>query len=466
MLHTGTKGLDNAVLKAAAAPDVLKPSLGLRQHSSVTGPPVDTAATDTTTPRHGNGSEDTESDTESTRDTESAAVDSWPNHETAEDGCQYDILWRVRRQIERYFSDANLCTDHFLHGIISEALPGGGWVSCSRLMRYKKIRAFRVSQKLIAAALRGSFLDTKIVCWCNPSGQAEHGEKIKGCLFVRRRQPYPPLLRKECRGLLGDNVAANLEESVLKDPHGTLHRLKDQLRVREQLRLEEIGDGTTVFYERHRMARGSTIGAEGSHGVERSTGAKIAVGYERVLYGDGGPYIECTEDQVCWDAWPHYHDKRGFSYSYYDEYYTLASYACWCARWERWEPCLSDGVLMLYAQRHTVDDRPWAPGAASQPHAWREYGYADYRPGFFYFAADGALISTNRNEEVPPPAAFEVEAAKRGAEAPQPESDRRPHEGGAAGDPSDNDRKYQVCWDFEMGRCARGDRCKWQHALQ
>lgn len=98
-----------------------------------------------------------------------------------------------------------------------------------------------------------------------------------------------------------------------------------------------------------------------------------------------------NEKQVRWDAWPHYYNKEKFSCSYFDEYYTRSSFEEWSQKWTSWHPSASQGVLMLYAQKYTVDDRPWAPGAGNVIHARRSHGYADYRPGYFYFAADEEL---------------------------------------------------------------------------
>lgn len=227
----------------------------------------------------------------------------------------------------------------------------------------------------------------------------------------------------------------------MEDRYGTLNRLQDQRRVHQELGLREVGDSTTVIWER--------AGAEDGGGI----GAVLAVGYERVLYGDGGPYIEVMGSQVRWEAWPHFHDKSGFQ-AYYDEYFTAASYGTWSRRWEAWNPRHSDGVLMLYAQRYAVDDRPWAPGAASSPHAFRSGGYADYRPGYFYITTDGSLIATGdqQNQELDP---------KTGA--PILPNVRPPPCRDLVSNDKEVDNEFQGCWDFRMGRCHRGFACKWKH---
>lgn len=200
-------------------------------------------------------------------------------------------------------------------------------------------------------------------------------------LLVRRRQPLPPMLPKHSRRADG-KVPADAEAVALADEYYTMNRLTDQRRVQKRLGLAEVGDSHTVFFER----------APGTSAVIR--GAVLAVGYERVLYGDHGPYVELSPDQIRWESWPHFFDKRNYE-AYYDEYYTESSHHVWWARWECWHPRPSDGVLMLYAQRHSVADRPWAPGCRARPHEERLEGYADYRPGYFYIAAEEALICTH-----------------------------------------------------------------------
>jgi hypothetical protein len=250
----------------------------------------------------------------------------------------------------------------------------------------------------------------------------------------------PPLLRRECgnaapgeRPRLPESPE-ELKEAVLKDPHGTLNRLLDQQRVQGHLGLREVGDSTTVLRERQ--------------GAQGPPGPVLAVGYERVLYGDGGAYIELHSSQIRWRSWPHFRDKSDYDQSYYDEYFTARSYSSWVERWDSWNPRHNEGILMLYAQRYTVDDRPYAPGAAWQPHTARQGGYADYRPGYFYITADGALISAHEGEDEPPL-----------CEPPPPEeagtaaSLRSGTQGGA----------WESCWEWQAGKCSRGFMCKWRH---
>jgi hypothetical protein len=283
-------------------------------------------------------------------------------------------LQALRVRIEKCFTDANLATDHFLHCKIREALPTGGWVSCRVLSQYKSLESLVDNPRRAIHALHASHLETKL-------SPAQTSTVHLSCdhIFVRRRQPLPPLLRKECQH--PDQILpADVRGMVLEDRFGTVNRLVDQRRVQVRLGLKEVGDSSTVFRER---------------GPSTEEGPVLAIGFERVIYGDGGPYIEVRDDHICWKAWPHFFSKRAY-HSYYDEYYTETSHRKWCERWELWIPN-TRGLLMLYAQVHTVADRPWAPGASSlNPHAERAGGYADYRPGYFYFTADENLITVER----------------------------------------------------------------------
>eukprot|EP00928_Gymnodinium_smaydae_P013566 TRINITY_DN14943_c0_g1_i1.p1 TRINITY_DN14943_c0_g1~~TRINITY_DN14943_c0_g1_i1.p1 ORF type:complete len:545 (-),score=102.24 TRINITY_DN14943_c0_g1_i1:61-1602(-) len=286
------------------------------------------------------------------------------------------LLEHVRRQIEWYFSDANLATDHCMYEWLRDA--PGGWLTCGSLLRCRRLAELHVTPPVILDSLRGSHLQTKVFA------PAPGSEDLEARLCVRRRQPLPPLLRREARGCNGE-LPADPESQLVSDVFGTMNRLKDQCRVQDKLGLREVGDEQTVFLERR---------PEGAWG--RSGGAVVlAVGYERVLYGDDGPYIEVRYDQVRFEGWPFFFNKTSYSKSYFDEYYTFRSYALWQERWNSWCAEPSRGILRLYAQRHAVDDRPWAPGAGNKPHEYRRGGYADYRPGYLYFSASEALITAD-----------------------------------------------------------------------
>lgn len=286
----------------------------------------------------------------------------------------------LRRQIEWYLSDAHLSTDKELHHKISMALPEG-WLCCSELLHRKPIRQLGGATPWdIVKSLHNSHLETKVAAPIDNLQDAD-AEDLSQTVFVRRRQPLPPLLSSDQLTVNGE-VAIDPKQLVLVDRHQTINRLRDQWRVKRQLNLAEVGDSETIFQELLRPRRGLQM-----------SGHVLAIGYERVVYGDHGPYIELSRDQINWNAWPHYFDKRKYR-SYFDEYYTEASHMLWKSKWDNWDPQPTKGVLMLYAQTRPVNDRPWAPGSGSQPHAGRPNGYADYRPGYFYVAADATLITT------------------------------------------------------------------------
>jgi hypothetical protein len=259
--------------------------------------------------------------------------------------------------VEWLLSDTNLTRDSFLYRKISNAQPDG-WIPFADLLGYRGIDS-AAEPEFVLDSLKDSHLEAL---------SEEEGQDV----WIRRRQPLPPLI-------CGASSMFNSGTGYLKvqpcvDRYQTKNRLADLVRVGERLGIMEVGNCSTVIFERY-------------------TGGTIAKGYERVVYGDHGPYIELSESQVEWSAWPHFWDKSGYSSLetyYYDEYYTAASHDRWQEQWKRWAPNPFAGVLLLYAQKKDVQDRPWAPGGTD--HAYRPCGYADYRPGYYYVAADDRLI--------------------------------------------------------------------------
>jgi hypothetical protein len=291
----------------------------------------------------------------------------------------------LRRTVEWFFSDSNLSTDQTLHHKLSQRLPEG-WLCCSELLLLEPLKQLGATPEVLLKCLRWSFLETKVTLTADELQAAvgTPGEFGKRGVFVRRRQPLPPLLSRD---RLQSSTDANPDPAkyMLVDRHQTMNRLRDLWRVQRQLKLSEGGDDTTVFRERIQP----NLSFENR--PHNDTPVVFAVGYERVVYGDHGAYIEFNSNQLKWKAWPHFFDKKKFN-SYFNEYYTKASHSIWEAKWRQWAPNATKGVLMLYAQSRPVSDRPWAPGAGSDPHAGRPTGYADYRPGYFYVATDPDLV--------------------------------------------------------------------------
>eukprot|EP00746_Dinoflagellata_sp_MGD_P018284 gnl/MRDRNA2_/MRDRNA2_142396_c0_seq1.p1 gnl/MRDRNA2_/MRDRNA2_142396_c0~~gnl/MRDRNA2_/MRDRNA2_142396_c0_seq1.p1 ORF type:complete len:266 (+),score=27.55 gnl/MRDRNA2_/MRDRNA2_142396_c0_seq1:98-895(+) len=123
------------------------------------------------------------------------------------------------------------------------------------------------------------------------------------------------------------------------------NRVRDKIRIEAQLRLPETGDPRTEFYS-------------------RSGNLLFAIGYDRIVYGDHGPYIEFGEKHVRWHAFPIFRLKP--DWSFFDEWYTI------------------DGTLMLYAQKRLVTDKPNPPSGQWAVNNNRPEGYADYRIGKYY----------------------------------------------------------------------------------
>lgn len=139
------------------------------------------------------------------------------------------------------------------------------------------------------------------------------------------------------------------------------NRVRDKIRIESKLQLPELGDSVTEFWFRRLNAR-------------------FAVGYDRVVYGDHGPYIEFSDEHIVWDTFPRFWRKAWWAY--YDEYLTY------------------DESQLLYAQKQSVADRPNPPWGKWSAFNNRPEGYADYRVGKYYTDCDpseiGVVIPPNR----------------------------------------------------------------------
>ena len=136
---------------------------------------------------------------------------------------------------------------------------------------------------------------------------------------------------------------------------GLHNRLRDRERI-EAKGIPEKGSPTTIL-------------------MDPSGTYVIAYGYVRVVYGDHGPYIELTWQHIDMDRWRCTRKGTG----YYDIYRSKTPV---------------DGIeLLLYHQRMTVAKLPSPPKGPWSCDNFREEGYADYRVGRFYVAADKLKIS-------------------------------------------------------------------------
>merc|ERR1719188_2861300 len=80
------------------------------------------------------------------------------------------------------------------------------------------------------------------------------------------------------------------------------NRERDKHRVENSLGLPEFGDATTEFY------------------AAKSGLLPVALGYDRIVYGDHGPYVEFSPEHICWDSFPNFVERPHGCY--FDECYT------------------------------------------------------------------------------------------------------------------------------------------------
>eukprot|EP00434_Breviolum_minutum_P028278 symbB.v1.2.025017.t1/scaffold2407.1/size80004/3 len=132
------------------------------------------------------------------------------------------------------------------------------------------------------------------------------------------------------------------------------NRQRDKSRVENNVGLAEFGDAWTEFY--------SSV-----------DGLPIARGYDRIVYGDHGPYVEFSNHQLCWSTFPVFVEKPEMSF--FDEYYTV------------------EGSTMLYAQKRTVVNKPNPPSGPWSAQNNRPEGYANYLIGKFYLACEPNVIT-------------------------------------------------------------------------
>jgi len=120
------------------------------------------------------------------------------------------------------------------------------------------------------------------------------------------------------------------------------NRVKDKLELESICDLVESGSSSFLF--------------------KSKDGALIAQGYVRVVYGDGGPYIELMKDQVAWENL----ECERRDVGYFNKWYTKT------------------GRIMVYEQLRTVGNLPNPPAGKLSFNGNRKEGYADYRVGRVY----------------------------------------------------------------------------------
>jgi len=326
-------------------------------------------------------------------------------------------LQTLRKQVEWYFSDASLCTDEFFYKKASESPDG--WVSTRWLGRCRRIMDLKVTTEMIYESLQDSHLEMKRFCNCNPCTSFEDH------LYIRRRQPLPPFVGQQFK--TSDGMLADSEPSSALDLFKTMNRLQDQRQVQNSLGLKEIGNDSTIFREVLRLPNSDV-----------RAGPVIAQGYERIVYGDAGPYIEFNSLQICWSSWPYMNEKSRFGdLRCYDEFFTESSYKKWQFGGQAGQ---DRPTLMLYAQTKSVANKTFAPNTWS---VGRECGYADYRAGYFYVAADSFLVAVD---------------------GMLPEMSPVEHTFVTNIEPPTSTEHWDVCWQWRQGKCYKGDACTWRHA--
>jgi hypothetical protein len=134
------------------------------------------------------------------------------------------------------------------------------------------------------------------------------------------------------------------------------NRLQDKEELESKLGLTEKGNSLTEFYS--------------------TSGTLLFTGYERIVYGDHGPYLEFTLQNIrCklkskFGNYIDFNNLPGEDFKYY--YY--------------WLQPVCDPKIKVYLQIKTVHNLPNAPKRDDgKPSCFnRAEGYADYKRGFFY----------------------------------------------------------------------------------
>ncbi len=134
------------------------------------------------------------------------------------------------------------------------------------------------------------------------------------------------------------------------------NRIRDRKELFSEIPLNEEGDKDTLFFT--------------------NSDVLLCSGYERIVFGDHGPYIEFSVYNVNVDSW--FAQRIGIGY--YDKYY----------------PRDNSGILM-YLQRRTVSNLPNPPKGKRSFRGNRKEGYADYVVGMYYISPWNKNLKIVRN---------------------------------------------------------------------
>jgi len=151
------------------------------------------------------------------------------------------------------------------------------------------------------------------------------------------------------------------------------NRLRDKLKIEHDLGLTEIGDSSTKFRERG------------------GAGRLVARGYLRMLYGDHGPYVEFSREQLVWECFVE-HVLKG-PRRHYHEHRTVPQRSSGLDGADAAGSPYSYGFVKLYEQFRGVCDEPNPPPGPYSVCCNRRDGYAPYLPGRFYISPDDLAVS-------------------------------------------------------------------------
>lgn len=146
-----------------------------------------------------------------------------------------------------------------------------------------------------------------------------------------------------------------MQRSRKKTTADTWNRIRDRCRIECFLEIPEHGNAKTHFID------------------PESPTSVVAVGCQRVVYGDHGPYIEFRPEEVAWNAFGSSRHLEGPD-AYYQNYYSWS------------------GGIVAYEQLRAVRHCPNPPPGQWSVWNYRRDGYADYRVGYIYIAADSLSV--------------------------------------------------------------------------
>ena len=136
----------------------------------------------------------------------------------------------------------------------------------------------------------------------------------------------------------------------------TAFRLKHKRIIEKEFELQEWGEQNVEIRARERQNSEAPL--------------LLARKIQGVVYGDGGPYIECNVEDVCAENLPNIQNRS---------YFNLLSTA--------------DGTVHAYSQKRDVKCRPNPPLEARYRDARnRKEGYANYKVGKVYFNPDEIFV--------------------------------------------------------------------------